>query len=97
LLIQDFALMRTTLTIDPDVAERIRQETQSGRRSLKAVINDRLRMGYGLVTKEVRTPYRVRPHSSAFQPGVDPAKLNQLIDELDARESIARARSAAEP
>jgi hypothetical protein len=76
--------MRTTLTLDPDVAERLRQETASGRRSFKAVVNERLRIGLGIVPKRSRRKFRVEPHRSAYQPGVDSAKLNQLVDELEA-------------
>ena len=84
--------MRTTLTLDADVAECIRKETQSGRRSLKAVINDRLRIGYGLVVEESRAPYRVKPHNSPFQAGFDPARLNQLGDELESEDSLTELR-----
>ena len=82
--------MRTTLTLDPDVAERLRRETASGRRSFKEVVNERLRIGLGLVTEEPRVPYRVQPHASPFRPGVDPMKLNQLVDELEAEDVLHR-------
>lgn len=83
------ASMRTTLSIDSDVAERIRQEVRTGKRSLKQVINDCLRIGFGMATREHHSPFRVEPHSSAYQPGLDTAKLNQVLDDLDA-ESGAR-------
>jgi hypothetical protein len=35
-----FETMRTTLTLDPDVAERVRREIAAGKRSLKQVINE---------------------------------------------------------
>lgn len=41
--------MRTTLTIDEEIAERIRQEVALGKRSLKTVINDALRQGLELM------------------------------------------------
>jgi hypothetical protein len=77
--------MRTTLTLDPDVAERIRQETASGRVSLKQVVNEGLRRGLVMKQAPARKPFRVRPHFSAYQPGVDRGKLTQLLDELDAQ------------
>ena len=76
--------MRTTLTIDSDVAERIRQETRTGKRSLKDVINDRLRAGFGMQPRVDQPPFTVEPHSSSYQPGVDTGKLNQFLDELEA-------------
>ena len=78
--------MRTTLTLDPDIAERIRQELASGRTSLKQVINEGLRRGLLMKQATRRIPFRVHPHRSAYQPGIDRAKLTQLLDELDAQE-----------
>lgn len=84
--------MRTTLTLDSDVAERIRQETRSGKRSLKEVVNDRLRAGFGMTPRVSQTPFHVEPHSSTYQPGVDAGKFNQLLDDLDAEASPGRLR-----
>lgn len=83
------ASMRTTLSIDSDVAERIRQEVRAGKRSLKQVINDCLRIGFGMKPLEHHAPFRVEPHSSAYQPGLDTTKLNQALDDLDS-EAAAR-------
>jgi len=82
--------MRTTLTLEPDVAERLRQETQGGKVSLKKVVNDRLRIGLGIKTQAPRPRYEVEPHHSGFQPGVDPRRLNQLIDELEADAALEK-------
>lgn len=81
--------MRTTLTIDADVAERLRQEVASGRRSFKEVVNDCLRTGFGLKSEKPREKFRIHPHASRYVPGVDRLKLNQLVDELDAGNFIA--------
>lgn len=82
--------MRTTLTIDPDVAERLKQETTGGNRSLKQVVNDSLRIGLGLKGKPSRRAYRVKAHRSAYRPGVDRAKLNQLVDELEVETFVSK-------
>jgi hypothetical protein len=79
--------MRTTLTLDAEVAERVRREQRRTGRSFKAVINDALRVGLALQEKGTdRLPrYRVRPHRcGAFRPGIDPLRLNQLYDEIEA-------------
>jgi hypothetical protein len=78
--------MRTTLTIEPEVAERLRQELALGKRSLKAIVNDALKRGLGLDAPVRQQPYRITPHSSRFLPGVDVGKLNRLADELEAGE-----------
>ena len=40
-------LMRTTLTIDPDVERLLQHEIRRTGKSLKAVVNDALRLGAG--------------------------------------------------
>lgn len=83
--------MRTTLTLDPDVADRVRQEVRRSGKPLKAIVNDALRAGLGLGGRRRRPPkFTVRPHAFGFKPGVDLDRLNQLTDELEA-EAMARA------
>jgi hypothetical protein len=82
--------MRTTLTLDPDVAERVRQEIASGKLSLKEVVNRGLRAGFNLSGAAPATPFRVEAHASGYRPGVDALKLNQLVDELEAEAFVGR-------
>ena len=49
-------LMRTTLTIDPDVEQLLRREMRRTNRSMKAVVNDALRVGLGTRGKPPRAP-----------------------------------------
>jgi hypothetical protein len=87
--------MRTTLSIDPDVAERLRQELATGRRSFKEIVNDCLRVGFALKSEKPKSKFRIQPHSSRYMPGVDRFKLNQLVDELDAENFIAGRHKSA--
>ena len=79
--------MRTTLTLDPDVAQRIEQEVRRKGKTLKTVVNEALRAGLGL-KQETRghKTFRVEPHDFGFNPGIDLDKMNQLVDELEAFE-----------
>jgi hypothetical protein len=54
------------------------------------VINDALRRGLGLEPVKRIKPYRVKAHSSAFAPGVDAGRLNQLLDEWESGEFLAK-------
>jgi hypothetical protein len=83
--------MRTTLTLDPDVAQRIEQEVRRRGKTLKTVVNDALRAGLGL-TPETRSPlpFRVKPHDFGFKPDINLDKMNQLVDELEAREALGK-------
>ncbi len=80
--------MRTTLTLDSEIAERLRAEAALGRRSFKEIVNEALRRGLNLDQAERAVPFRVIPHSSAILPGIDPGKLNQVADELEAAEFL---------
>ncbi len=83
--------MRTTLTIEPDVAERLRQETARGQRTLKQVVNESLRIGLGLKRKPSKRPYKVKAHNSPYRPGIDRAKLNQLADEIEVEATLSKS------
>jgi len=77
------ASMRTTLTLDPEIAERLKQEAALGKRSFKAIVNDALRKGLQIEEPKRAKPFRVKPHSSRLLPGIDPTRLNQLVDALE--------------
>lgn len=79
------ASMRTTLTLDDDVADALRERARLLNIPFKQVVNDTLRRGMSPGAKEVPLPeYRVVPNHSALAPGIDPLKLNQINDQLDA-------------
>jgi hypothetical protein len=83
--------MRTTLTLDPDVARRLQAELKKRGGGLKEIVNQALRIGLGLTDKPVRpTRFVVEPHAFGLRPGVDPDRLNQLVDELEAEERARR-------
>ena len=80
-------IMRTTLTIDPDVEQLLQREMRRTNGSMKAVVNDALRIGLGMRGKPARAPlFKVEPHAFGFRPGIDTDRLNQLVDELEADE-----------
>lgn len=86
--------MRTTLTLDPDVAARLNAEVARTDRALKAVVNDALRRGLHLPSKGARrAAYVVRPVKLVFRPGVDTDKLNELADELENEVLVKKLRA----
>jgi hypothetical protein len=83
--------VRTTLTLEPDVAARLEQETRRTGKGLKAVVNEALRLGLGLSGRAAPpVRYEVRPHSFGFKPGIDLDRMNQLADELEALEGARK-------
>jgi len=76
--------MRTTLTLDPDVAALLEQEVHRQRKPLKQVVNDALRRSLSGQTKGPKLePYRTVPHRARLMPGIDRGSFNRLADELD--------------
>jgi hypothetical protein len=85
------AHMRTTLTLDPDVALRLEREMKRTGLGLKAAVNQALRVGLGMTDKPTEPrPFRVEPHDFGFRPGTDLDRLNQLADELEAEEAAKK-------
>ena len=85
--------MRTTLTLDRDVADALAKEMRRTRQGLKAVVNDALRRVLRLGGKAPRPPrFAVRPHPFGVRPGIDLDRMNQLVDELDVEEAARRLR-----
>jgi len=80
--------VRTTLSLDRDVAERLRLEMRRTGKGLKESVNEALRRGLALGGRPPRAPrFRVEPHAFGFKPGIDLDRLNQLADELEAEEA----------
>ena len=76
--------MRTTLTIEPDVAQEIRQRMADKKLTLKRVVNDALRAGLSKTGKKERaTRFVVKPWPLGLKPGIDHDKLGQFLDQLD--------------
>ena len=85
--------MRTTLTLEPNVAARLKSEMRRTGKTLKAVVNDALERGLGLGGRTPALPrFVVRPHDFGFKPGIDLDRLNQLVDELDVDAAVRRLR-----
>ena len=76
--------MRTTLTLDDDVAAALKERARHAELPFKQVVNDALRRGLSPAPVETEPVYRVTPHPSGFRPAVDPLRLNQLNDSLEA-------------
>jgi hypothetical protein len=82
--------MRTTLTLEPDVEQQIRRRMTETKLPLKRVVNDALRSGLSAPGKKPRSRYTVEPYPCKFKAGIDPNKLNQLLDDLDAEEFVRK-------
>jgi len=83
--------MRTTLTLDDDVARLVVDAIHRERRPMKQVVNEALRQALAPRIRR-EEPYHLVPHASAVRPGFDLAGFNRLADELEDQEVIEKAR-----
>jgi hypothetical protein len=87
--------MRTTLTLDPDVARMLAEEAHRQRRPFKQVVNDAIRRGLGGGQAPRRAAYRVKPHKTKLRAGIDKAGFNKLSDELEDDAMLPKLRRRA--
>ncbi len=83
--------MRTTLTLDPDVARLVEDAVHRERRSMKQVVNDALRRALA-APKQQAGPYEFIAHESELRAGFDLAGYSRLADELEDETIIDSAR-----
>lgn len=77
--------MRTTLTLDDDLAGLLKQRARELGVPFKEAVNRTIRAGLGDATAPHRhqAPKTIS-HSFGVGPGIDLDKLGQLVDELEA-------------
>lgn len=81
--------MRTTLTIDEDVAHRIRELMRERDLSFKVAVNDLLRRG--LRAEQVTEPYESPILELGVQPGIDLDKALVIAGELENAELVRKS------
>ena len=81
--------MRTTLTIDDQIAQALKQHALRGGKSFKQVVNETLRLGLRFKTSPPSKDYRLKP-SLMGRPkaGVNLIKALQTADAMQQKEDI---------
>ena len=85
--------MRTAVTLDPDVARLLNEQARPTRKPFKEALNAAVRMGLGRVS-ESGTPrsFTIEARPMQLKAGVDAARFNSLLDELEAVNFLAVTR-----
>lgn len=73
---------RTTLTLEDDVAARLRDVARRTGRPLKAVVNDAIRAGLS-GAGEKRAPFRVNARPMGLRPGIDLDDIGGLLERIE--------------
>jgi predicted transcriptional regulator len=81
--------MRTTVTLDQDVAAKLREVARERGMSFKATINAVLRAGLGGGSRAAR-PYRMPSRRMGVREGVDLDHAGRLVGELEDAEIIRK-------
>jgi hypothetical protein len=68
-----------TLSLDPDVATLIERHRQATGRSLRATVNELLRLGLVAAAK----PFEVKPRALGLLPGMSYDNVGELLESLD--------------
>lgn len=84
--------MRTTVTLDPDVQELLRERMQRERKSFKQALNEALRRGLKGRSSQDEAPFVIEARPLKLRPGIDPTKLRDLDDEAEIEEFIRKTR-----
>jgi plasmid stability protein len=73
--------VRTTLTLDDDVAAKLEAEARRSGRSFKAVVNEALRLGLLLArTPRNAAPFVVHSRRLGLLPGLSYDNVEELLD-----------------
>jgi hypothetical protein len=76
--------MRTTLTLDPDVAAKAKKSAARLRKPFKQVINTALRIGLEEVLKPPQAkPYRMKGRPLGLRPGFSYDNVAELLARLE--------------
>jgi len=81
--------MRTTVTIDPDLAAKLRGIARERGITFKDTLNTVLRAGLGAETRSPR-PYRLPARRLGLRPGIDLDKALRLAAAMEDDETIRK-------
>ncbi len=76
--------MRTTLTLEDDVAQKLRTAMRRSGKSFKDTVNEYLRIGLNTrLPTPARKRFRVQARSLGLRPGLSYDDVQGLLDHLD--------------
>ena len=76
--------MRTTLTLDDDLAAKLKAESRRSGRPFREIVNETLRRGF--VTRRItgqRPPFKVKARDLGLKPGLSLDNVWELIEQIE--------------
>ncbi len=87
--------MRTTVTLDADAEQLLRNAMHRRRMSFRRTLNDAIRSALSeKPTASRQAPFEVKARPMGLRAGVDPTSLNKLADELEVDAVLAKRQTA---
>src|SRR5258708_1039287 len=79
------SIMRTTVTLDPDVERLLKNEAHKRGASFKVALNEAVRKAFQPAQRSSakRKPFVVKSHHMGLMPGIDYSKANKLADDME--------------
>jgi hypothetical protein len=76
--------VRTTLTLDDDVAAKLELEARRSGRPFKQIVNELLRLALSARRKQQRRrPFTVRARNLGLRPGLEYASVGDLLEQVE--------------
>lgn len=76
--------MRTTVTLDDDIANKLKDRMAHSGATFKETLNTCLRLGLEQPREEeLAKPFTIKPRSLGLRPGIDLDDIGGLLDLLD--------------
>ena len=84
--------MRTTVTLDPDVDRLLKEEMRRSGTTFRQALNRVIRRALAGDAATARRPFKLRPKRLSLRPGLDPAMLQHLEEDLEIEPFIDKTR-----
>jgi hypothetical protein len=75
--------VRTTLSLDDDIANLLKQEIRRSGVSFKAAVNHYLRLGLTAAKQPVRKKFVVKPRAMGLPPGLSYDNIGELLEAIE--------------
>lgn len=75
--------MRTTLSLDDDVANLLNKEVRRSGASFKETVNQLLRLGLAASNQKSVKPFLVTPRAMGLPPGLSYDNVSELLEALE--------------
>lgn len=83
--------MRTTLTLEDELAERLAEVARDQRKAFKVVVNDLIRKALDDL-EPPESQFVLKPWSGQLRPGIDERRFNETLWELEEDRALLRTK-----